>query len=63
MQHKEIESYLAGLITGDGYLERKNSRIIISTVNNEFKEIISNLIKLIGLKPRIKFDKINRTKT
>ena len=53
---KNIESYLAGLITGDGHIDTKTNKITITTKNSKFKDVIYVLLKKLKFKPTITFD-------
>ena len=54
---EETLSYLAGLIIGDGHIERKKPRVVISTNSDEFKDIITDLLRQVGCNPFETFDK------
>ncbi|MBI5036582.1 hypothetical protein HZC09_04530 [Candidatus Micrarchaeota archaeon] len=52
----DVESYLAGLIAGDGHIEGKTNRVVISTNNSLFKLVVCDFLNSLGLKTSIVFD-------
>ena len=51
------ENYLAGLITGDGHLEKKKHRIVIASSDRKYIDMIAEMLKFLGYKISIFYDK------
>jgi len=52
------KAYLAGLIVGDGHIEVGTNRIVITTSNAAYKQLVCDALRNLGFSPRTVFDRI-----
>jgi hypothetical protein len=55
-----VESYLAGVITGDGHLEKNSNRVVLFSNNAEFARILNSLLGSLGYRASAFYDKTSK---